>query len=119
MIYAFVDIMKNHFFMSTLFLLSNETFNSRSTRRKRFLSLSRNDDEKNDDDNSKNDENENDKNDKNNENDKNDDVENEETQTTRQKQSERNLEENKNDLEKKRSTCRLILNRLAIRMTSM
>ncbi len=74
-IYALVDILKDHFFMLTLFLLSNETFNSRSTRWKRFLSSSRNNNEKNDDENSKNDENENDDD----ENDENDDVENDET----------------------------------------
>ncbi len=49
-IYAFIDILKDYFSMSTLFLLSNETFNSRSTRRKRFSSSSRNDNERNDDD---------------------------------------------------------------------
>jgi chromatin remodeling complex protein RSC6 len=100
-IHAFVDILKNHFFMSTLFLLSNETFNSRSTRRECSLSSSRNDDEKNDNDDSKNDENESDENDENDENNENDDVENNETQTTRRKQSKKNLEENKDDLEKK------------------
>ncbi len=74
-LYALVDILKDHFSMSTLFLLSNETSNSRSTRRERSLSSSRNDDEKNDDENSKNDENESDDD----ENDENDDVENDET----------------------------------------
>ncbi len=53
-IYALVNILRNHFSMSTLFLLSNETSNSRSTRRERFLSSSRNDDEKDDNDDSKN-----------------------------------------------------------------
>jgi hypothetical protein len=95
-IYAFVDILKNHFFMSTLFLLSNETFNSRSTRRERFLSSSRNDDERNDDDDSKNDENENDDD----ENDENDDVENDETQTTRRKKFVEIFEKNKNVFER-------------------
>ncbi len=83
MIYTFVDILKNHFFMSTLFLLSSETFHSHSTHRERFFSSSRNDDEKNDDNNSKNDENESDENDENDENNENDDVENDETQITR------------------------------------
>jgi hypothetical protein len=96
-LYAFIDILKNHFFMSTLFLLSNEIFNSRSTRRKRSLSSSRNDDEKNDDENSKNDKNENDDD----ENNKNDDVENNETQTTRRKKFVEIFEENKNVFEKK------------------
>ncbi len=96
-IYAFIDILKNHFFMSTLFLLLNETFNSRSTRRKRFLSSSRNDDEEDDDDNSKNDENESDDD----ENDENDDVENDETQTTRREEFVEVFEENKNVFEKK------------------
>jgi hypothetical protein len=83
--------------MSTLFLLSNETFNSRSTRRKRSLSSSRNDDERNDDENSKNDENESD----NDENDENDDVENDETQTTRRKEFVEIFEENRNVFERK------------------
>jgi hypothetical protein len=95
-LYAFVDILRNHFFMSTLFLLSSETFNSRLMRRERSLSSSRNDDEENDDDNSKNDENEND----NDENDENDDVENDETQTTRRKKFVDVFEENKNVFEK-------------------
>ncbi len=73
-IYAFVNILKNHFFMLTLFLLSNETFNSRSTRRKRFSSSSRNDNKENDDDNDENDEN-----DENDKNDDNDNIENNET----------------------------------------
>ncbi len=96
-LYAFVDILRNHFFMSTLSLLSNETSNSRSTRRKRSLSSSRNDDEKNDDENSKNDENESDDD----ENDENDDVENDETQTTRRKKFVEILEKNRNVFEKK------------------
>ncbi len=96
-LYAFVNILKNHFFMSTLFLLSNEIFNSRSTRRKRSLSSSRNDDEENDDENSKNDENESDDD----ENDENDNVENDETQTTRRKKFVKIFEENKNVFEKK------------------
>jgi cobalamin biosynthesis protein CobT len=83
--------------MSTLFLLSNETFNSRSTRRKRSLSSSRNDDEKSDDENSKNDEDESDDD----ENDENDDVENDETQTTRRKELVEVFEENKDVFEKK------------------
>jgi hypothetical protein len=95
-LYAFVDILRNHFFMSTLSLLSNETFNSRSTRRERFLSSSRNDDEKNDDENSKNDENESDDD----ENDENDDVENDETQTTRRKEFVEIFEKNKNVFER-------------------
>ncbi len=95
-LYAFVDILKNHFFMSTLFLQSNETFNSRSTRRERSLSSSRNDDEKNDDENSKNDENESDDD----ENDENDNVENDETQTTRRKEFVEIFEKNKNVFEK-------------------
>jgi hypothetical protein len=96
-LYAFVDILRNHFFMSTLFLLSNKTFNSRSTRRERFLSSSRNDDEKNDDEHSKNDEDESDDD----ENDENDDVENNETQTTRRKEFVEIFEKNKNVFEKK------------------
>ncbi len=95
-IYAFVDILKDHFFMSTLSLLSSETSNSRSTRRERFLSSSRNDDERNDDDDSKNDENENDDD----ENDENDDVENDETQMTRRKEFVEIFEKNKNVFEK-------------------
>jgi cobalamin biosynthesis protein CobT len=96
-IYTFVDILKDHFFMSTLLLLSNETFNSRSTRRERFLSSSRNDDERNDDDDSKNDENESDDD----ENDENDDVENDEKQTTRREKFVEIFEENKSVFEKK------------------
>jgi hypothetical protein len=96
-IYAFVDILRDHFFMSTLFLLSNETSNSRSTRRERSLSSSRNDDEKNDDDDSKNDENESDDD----ENDENDDVENDETQTTRREEFVEILEENRSVFKKK------------------
>jgi hypothetical protein len=96
-LYAFVDILKDHFFMSTLSLLSNETFNSRSTRRERFLSSSRNDDEKDDDENSKNDENESDDD----ENDENDDVENDETQTTRREKFVEIFEENKSVFERK------------------
>jgi hypothetical protein len=96
-LYAFVDILRNHFFMSTLFLLSNETFNSRSTRRECFLSSSRNDDEKNDDENSKNDEDESDDN----KNDENNDVENDETQTTRRKKLVEIFEENSSVFEKK------------------
>jgi hypothetical protein len=96
-IYAFVDILKNHFFMSTLFLLSNETFNSRSTRREHSLSSSCNDDERNDDDDSKNDENESDDD----EHDENDDVENDETQTTRRKKLVEIFEENRNVFERK------------------
>ncbi len=95
-LYAFVDTLKNHFFMSTLFLLSSETFNSRSTRWERSLSSSRNDDEEDDDENSKNDENESDDD----EDDENDDVENDETQTTRQKEFVEILEENKNVFER-------------------
>ncbi len=37
-IYVFADILKNHFFMSTLSLLSSKTLNSRSTRRKHSAS---------------------------------------------------------------------------------
>jgi hypothetical protein len=96
-LYAFVDILKDHFFMSTLFLLSSETSNSRSTRRERSLSSSRNDDEKNDDENSKNDEDESDDD----ENDENNDVENDETQTTRRKKFVEIFEENKSVFEKK------------------
>jgi hypothetical protein len=96
-IYAFVDILRDHFSMSTLSLLSNETFNSRSTRRKRSLSSSRNNDERDDDDDSKNDENEND----NDENNENNDVENDETQTTNRKEFVEIFEENKNVFEKK------------------
>ncbi len=96
-LYAFVDILRNHFFMSTLSLLLNETFNSRSTRRKRSLSSSRNDDEKNDDENSKNDEDESDDD----ENDENDDVKNDETQTTRRKKFVEIFEENKSVFKKK------------------
>ncbi len=96
-LYAFVDILRDHFSMSTLFLLSNETFNSRSTRRKRSLSSSRNDDEEDDDENSKNDENESDDD----ENDENDDVENDETQTTRRKKLVEIFEENRDVFEKK------------------
>ncbi len=95
-LYVLVNILKNHFSMSTLFLLSSETFNSRSTRRERSLSSSRNDDEKNDDENSKNDENESDDD----ENDENDDVENDETQTTRREELVEVFEENKNVFEK-------------------
>jgi hypothetical protein len=95
-LYALVDILKNHFFMSTLSLLSNETSNSRSTRRERFLSSSRNDDERNDDENSKNDENESDDD----ENDENDDVENDETQTTRRKKFVEIFEKNKSVFER-------------------
>jgi hypothetical protein len=96
-LYAFVDTLRDHFFMSTLSLLSNETSNSRSTRRERFLSSSRNDDEENDDENSKNDEDESDDD----ENDENDDVENDETQTTRRQEFVEVFEENKNVFEKK------------------
>ncbi len=96
-LYAFVDILKNHFFMSTLSLLSNETSNSRSTRRERSLSSSRNDDEEDDDENSKNDENESDDD----ENDENDDVEDNETQTTRRQKLVEIFEENKDVFEKK------------------
>ncbi len=96
-LYALVDILRDHFSMSTLSLLSNETLNSRSTRRERSLSSSRNDDEKNDDEDSKNDENESDDD----ENDENDDVENDETQTTRRKKLVEILEENKDVFEKK------------------
>ncbi len=96
-LYVFVDTLRNHFFMSTLSLLSSETSNSRSTRRKRSLSSSRNDDEKDDDENSKNDENESDDD----ENDENDDVENDETQTTRRKEFVEIFEENKSVFEKK------------------
>ncbi len=53
-IYAFVNILKNRFFMSTLFLLFNETFNSRSSRRNHSASSVNNDDEKNDDEEKKN-----------------------------------------------------------------
>ncbi len=96
-LYAFVDILKDHFSLSTLFLLSNETFNSRSTRRKRSLSSSRNDDERNDDENLKNDENKSDDD----ENDENDDVENDETQMTRRKKFVEIFEENRDVFEKK------------------
>jgi hypothetical protein len=95
-LYAFVDILRDHFFMSTLSLLSSETFNSRSTRRERSLSSSRNDDKENDDENSKNDEDESDDD----ENDENDDVENDETQTTRRKKFVEIFEENRNVFEK-------------------
>ncbi len=95
-LYAFIDILKDHFSMSTLSLLSSETFNSRSTRRERSLSSSRNDDEKNDDENSKNDENESDDD----ENDENDDVENDETQTTRRQEFVEIFEENRSVFEK-------------------
>jgi hypothetical protein len=96
-LYAFVDILRNHFSMSTLSLLSNETFNSRSTRRERSLSSSRNDDEKNDDEDSKNDENESDDD----ENNENDDVENDETQMTRRKKLVEIFEKNRSVFEKK------------------
>jgi hypothetical protein len=96
-LYVFVDTLRNHFFMSTLFLLSSETSNSRSTRRERSLSSSRNDDERNDDENSKNDENESDDD----ENDENDDVENDETQTTRREEFVEIFEENRNVFERK------------------
>jgi TATA-binding protein-associated factor Taf7 len=79
-IYAFVDILKDHFFMSTLLLLSNETFNSRSTRKERSASR-----QKNDENSISSDEKNNDENDENNENDEND-----ETQTKRQNENEMN-----------------------------
>jgi hypothetical protein len=84
-IYALMNIIRDHFDMSTLFLLLDELFVMRSTRRERFLSSSsRNDDERNDDDDDDDDD-ESDKNDEKNdddeddENDENDDVENDET----------------------------------------
>jgi phosphopantothenoylcysteine synthetase/decarboxylase len=80
MIYAFVDILKDHFFMSTLFLLSNETLNSRSTRKERFASR-----QENDENSSSNDEKNSDENDEDDENDEND-----ETQTKRQNEDETN-----------------------------
>jgi hypothetical protein len=106
-IYAFVDILNDHFFTSTLFLLSNETFNLCSTRREHSSSSSRNDDKENDDDddddeNDENEnENENDENDENNENDDDDDVENDETQITRRKESVEIFEENRSVFERK------------------
>ncbi len=96
-LYAFVDTLRDHFSMSTLSLLSNETSNSRSTRRERSLSSSRNDDEEDDDENSKNDEDESDDD----ENDENDDVENDETQTTRRKEFVEIFEENRDVFERK------------------
>ncbi len=61
--------------MSTLFLLSNETFNSRSTRKNHSTSFVNDDDSKNDEDENDDDN----KNDENDEDDENDNVENDET----------------------------------------
>jgi hypothetical protein len=73
-IYVFVNIIKNHFVMSTLFLLSKELLVARSTRRDHSSSR-----RNNVDDESSNDEN--DENNENNEDDEND--KNDETQTKR------------------------------------
>ncbi len=57
-IYAFVDILKDHFSMSTLSLLSNETLNSRSTRREHSAPRQEDDeDSSNSDENDEDDEN--------------------------------------------------------------
>jgi hypothetical protein len=88
-IYVFVDILKNHFFMSTLFLLLNETLNSRSTRKEHSASRQENDEKSNNND-EKSSESENDEN----------DVENDdENSNARQKNVDADFEENKNNVD--------------------
>jgi hypothetical protein len=93
-IYALVNTLRDHFSMSTLSLLSNETSNSRSTRRERSLPSSRNDDGENDDESSSEKENENDEDDE-----KDEEDESDENQTTRQREIEEHFEENRSVFE--------------------
>ncbi len=89
-VYVLMNILRDKWNMSALFLRLDENFFERSTRVHHVAFDDDDEDDENDDDEKKIDE-----------NNENDDVENDETQTTRREQSEKRFEENKDDLEKK------------------